>query len=43
MSGEALEEATSQGGGGVTVPRVVQEKATCGTEGHVLVGMVVIG
>jgi len=31
------------GSGGVTVPGGVQEKGGCGTEGHGLVGMVVMG
>ena len=31
------------GGGGVTAPGVVQEEGRCGTEGHGLVGMNVMG
>ena len=40
-SDEMLEQA-AQGGGGVTIPGF-QEKGRRGTEGHGLVGMVVIG
>ena len=40
-SGEALAQAT-QGGGGVTISGVVQEPCRCGTEGHGLVGKVVL-
>jgi len=42
MSGQALEQA-AQGGGGVTIPGSVQETCSCGTLGHGLVGMVVLG
>ena len=37
--GEELEWA-AQGGGGITAPVGVQEKAGCGTEGHGLASMV---
>ncbi len=33
-------EQAAQGGGGVTIPRGVQEPRVCGTEGHGLVAMV---
>jgi len=33
MSGEALEQA-AQGGGGITIPKDVQEKGRCHNEQH---------
>jgi len=42
MSGEVLEQAAHRCGG-VTVPGGVQEMWRYGTEGHGLVGMVVMG
>ena len=42
MSGEALEQ-TAQGGGEITAPGGVQEMQRCGTEGHDLVSVVVMG
>jgi len=36
-------EQAAHGGGGVTIPEGVQEKGRCGTEGHGLMGMVVMG
>ena len=41
-SDEGLEQA-AQRGNGITVPGGVQEMCSCGTEGHRLVGMVVMG
>ena len=41
-SGQALEQA-AQGGGGVTIPGGVQKMCKCGTSGHGLAGMVVLG
>jgi len=35
--------AAAQGGGGVTIPGGFQEKDGCGTEGHGLVGVMVLG
>ena len=42
MSGQVLEHA-AQGSGEVTVPDGVHEKGRCGTEGHGVVGMEVMG
>jgi len=42
QSGQALEQAT-QGSGGVTISGGVQKMCRCGTLGHGLVGMVVLG
>ena len=43
MTGEALEQA-AQGGAGLTAaPGSVQEMCRCSSEGHGLVGMMVMG
>ena len=42
MSGRALEQA-AQAGGGITIPGAVQKMCRCGTSGHGLAGMVVLG
>jgi len=36
-------DQAAQGGGGVTIPGGVQKTCECGTLGHGLVGMVVLG
>jgi len=41
-SGQTLEQA-AQGSGGVTIPGGVQKPCRCGTLGHGLAGMVVMG
>jgi len=41
-SGQALEQA-AQGSSGVTIPGGVQKTCRCGTWGHGLAGMVVLG
>jgi len=41
-SGQALEQA-AQGSGGVTIPGGVEKMCRCGTSGHGLAGMVVLG
>jgi len=42
MSGQALDQA-AQGSGGVPIPGGVQKMCRCGTSGHDLAGMVVLG
>ena len=39
---QALQQA-AQGSGGVTIPGGVQKTCRCGTSGHGLAGMVVLG
>ena len=41
-SGQTLEQA-AQGSGGVTIPGGVQITCRCGTSGHGLAGLVVLG
>jgi len=41
-SGQTLDQA-AQGGGGVIIPGGVQKTCRCGTAGHGLAGMVVLG
>ena len=36
-------EQAAQGSGGVTIPGIVQKMCRCGTSGHGLIGMVVLG
>jgi len=40
--GQALEQAAKEGGG-VTIPGGVQKPCRCGTSGHGLAGVVVLG
>ena len=37
-----VQEQAAQGSGGVIIPRGIQETWRCGTEGHGLVGVVVV-